>query len=89
MSVTAWFRHISPNGLQRTKRDPDVFESVIMDLSSVEDDEPLITDLSAFTPEQLCVLKEITSEIGLYYERLSMWDIDYLKSFKESMSRYL
>ncbi len=59
-----------------------MFESVIMDLSSVEDDEPLITDLSAFTPEQLCVLKEITSDIGLSHERLSMWDIDSLELLK-------
>lgn len=28
MSTTAWLQHISPNGLQRTKKNPEVFEDV-------------------------------------------------------------
>ncbi|MGR3278200.1 DUF1877 family protein [Acaryochloris marina NIES-2412] len=82
MSVTAWLQHISSNGLQRIKRNPEVFEDVLMDLSSADDDEPLITDFSELTPKQLCVLKEITSDIGLSHERLSIWDIDSLELLK-------
>ncbi|MDX2241829.1 MAG: DUF1877 family protein [Leptolyngbyaceae cyanobacterium bins.302] len=82
MSVTAWLQHISAKGLQRTKKDPEVFEQVIMDLSPAGSDAPLISSLSELTSAQIDVLKEITSEIDLVLNRWSIYDVEVLEDLK-------
>lgn len=43
MSMTAWSQHISANGLGKAKKDPEVFEQVIIDLTPADFDAPLIS----------------------------------------------
>ncbi len=82
MVATAWLQHISANGLRRTKKNPKVFEQVIMDFSAIDDDTPLISSLSELTPNQLTVLNEISSEMESVINWWSIYDIEVLEDLK-------
>jgi hypothetical protein len=82
MSVTAWLQHISANGLEKAKKDPEVFEQVIMGLTPADFDAPLVSCLSELTPNQIDVLKEIASDIELVLNRWSIYDVEVLEDLK-------
>jgi hypothetical protein len=83
MSVTAWLKHISAKGLQRTKEDPEVFERVIFDLEPANSAAPLISDISELTLYQISILEEIVPDLNLVCNQWTEHDVDEVKFLKE------
>lgn len=83
MSATGGLQHISANGLERTKENPEVFWRVIFDLSPANSDTPLVLDISELTPSQISILGKIMPDIKAVCNRWAENDIEQIEFLKE------
>jgi Domain of unknown function (DUF1877) len=83
MSVTGGLQHISANGLRRIKENPEVFWRLIFDLSPVNSDTPLVSDISELTSSQISMLGEIGSDITAVCNRWTKNDVEEIEFLKE------
>jgi Domain of unknown function (DUF1877) len=84
MSMIGWLRHISANGIQRTKENHKFLREVIFSISPVNTESPLILDISELTSYQISILREITSDIYSVCNRWTERDIENIEYLKEN-----
>jgi hypothetical protein len=82
MSITAWLKHISANGLQRTKENLDIYKQVIFHISPINCDAPILLNSSELTVRQIDALKEIKVEIKSVCNKWSIYDVELVEDLK-------
>jgi hypothetical protein len=79
MSVIGWHRHISANGLQRTKENPELWRQVISGISHANSESPLILNVSELTSCQISILREVAPDLNYVCNRWTERDIENIE----------